>query len=217
MPRVFVLAAALCLACLLPAAPVAAAGEIRVGAFSTGDLQGWEEKFFSGHTTYSLVDDGGRRVLKAVSKGGASGLFKEVEIDLKKHPVLRWSWKVEGILPKGDAHTKGGDDYPARVYVVFPAFLFWNTRGINYIWANRLPRGQAVPNAFSSQVIMLAVESGPGQAGRWVREERNVYQDYKRLFGEEPPTLGAVAIMTDTDNTGGQATAYYGDLTFSAR
>ncbi len=195
----------------------ALAQEIKLGAFSTGDLSGWEEKSFAGKTSYELVEDEGRKVLKAVSQAAASGLFKEVEIDLKKYPVLRWSWKVEGVLAKGDALTKSGDDYPARVYIVFPAFLFWNTRGINYIWANKLPQGDAVPNAFASGVIMLAVESGPQKAGQWLSEERNVYEDFRRLFNEEPPTLGAVAIMTDTDNTAGKAVAYYGDITLSAK
>lgn len=195
----------------------AIAQEIKLGDFSAGDLKGWEEKSFAGSTSYELVKQDGRQVLKAVSEKAASGLFKEVEIDLKKYPILRWSWKVEGVLAGGDALTKAGDDYPARIYIVFPAFLFWNTRGINYIWANKLPQGEAVPNAYASQVIMVAVESGSAKAGQWMREERNVYEDYKKLFNEEPPALGAVAIMTDTDNTGGRAVAYYGDITLSAK
>jgi hypothetical protein len=64
--------------------------------------------------------------------------------------------------------------------------------------------------------MMVAVESGDEKAGTWVTEERNVYEDYRRLFGEEPPMIGAVALMTDTDNTGGEATAYYGDITLEA-
>lgn len=195
----------------------AMAQEIKLGDFSSGDLKGWEEKSFAGNTTYELVENHGRKVLKAVSDQSASGLFKEVDIDLKQYPILRWSWKVEGIVAGGDAFTKEGDDYAARVYIVFPAFLFWNTRGINYIWANKLPKGQAVPNAYADKVIMLAVESGPAKAGQWVSEERNVYEDFKKLFGEEPPALGAVAIMTDTDNTGGRAVAYYGDITLSEK
>lgn len=195
----------------------ALAGEIKLADFSGGDSNGWEEKIFAGNTKYDLVKDNGRQVLRAMSRGSASGLFKSVEVNLKKYPILRWSWKVEGVLAKGDASTKEGDDYPARVYMVFPSLLFWKTRGINYIWANKLPQGQAVPNAFASKIIMLAVESGPAKAGQWVSEERNVYEDFKKLFNEEPPALGAVAIMTDTDNTGGRAIAYYGDITLSSK
>ena len=61
--------------------------------------------------------------------------------------------------------------------------------------------------------MMVAVESGDENAGSWVTEKRNVYEDYRKLFGEEPPEIGAVALMTDSDNTGGEATAYYGDIT----
>jgi len=62
---------------------------------------------------------------------------------------------------------------------------------------------------------MLAVESGPSKAGQWVNEERDIQADYRRVFGENPPEAGGVAIMTDTDNTGGEATAWYGDITLS--
>ena len=99
------------------------------------------------------------------------------------------------------------------MYVVFPRTLFWKTRAINYIWANKLPKGATLPNAFSSNALMIAVESGDEKAGTWVSEERNVYEDYRMLFGEDPPAIGAVALMTDTDNTGGEAVAYYGDIT----
>jgi hypothetical protein len=201
---------------LMAAGAAAAAGKVVVADWSQG-LAGWEEESFAGHTGYSLVSQDGRRAVKAEAKATASGLFKEMEVSLQETPILRWSWKVEGVLAKGDATKKAGDDYPARVYVVWPATFFWNTKGINYIWANRLPVGEAVPNPFTDNVWMVAVRSGPGEAGQWLSEERNVLEDYRRLFGEEPPPVGAVAIMTDADNTEGAATAWYGDISFHAR
>ena len=159
----------------------------------------------------------GRKVVKATSNVAASGLFKEIEIDLKKYPILKWSWKINDVLSKGDATRKEGDDYAARIYVVFPHTLFWKTKGINYIWGNKLGRGKSIPNAFARKnVIMLAVESGAEKAGQWTFHSRNVYEDYKRLFGAEPRKLGAIAIMTDTDNTGQKAQAWYGDITLSS-
>ena len=191
----------------------ALSADLAVGSFSTGDLTGWTPKIFKGETVYRLVENDGRTVLKAESRGAASGLFKEVRLDPRSAPVLRWSWKIERTLSKGDERTKAGDDYAARVYVVFPSVLFWRTRAVNYIWANRLPAGESLPNAYTSNAVMVAVESGNDKAGTWVREERNIYEDYRALFGKEPPDLGAVAIMTDTDNTGEEATAWYGDIT----
>lgn len=193
-------------------APAVFAGDLVLGNFGAGDLAGWKPKRFHGETSYSLVNDGERRVLKAHSHAAASGLYKEVDFEPAKYPILRWSWKIGGTIPNGDERTKTGDDYAARVYIVFPRTLFWKTKAINYIWANRLPQGESLPNAFTSNAMMVAVESGDGKAGTWVAEERNVYEDYRALFGEDPPAIGAVALMTDTDNTGGEAVAYYGDI-----
>jgi hypothetical protein len=69
-----------------------------------------------------------------------------------------------------------------------------------------------VPNPYTDRVMMFVVESGTTKLNQWVNEERNVYEDYKKAFGEEPPMISGVAIMTDTDNTGESATAYYGDI-----
>ena len=193
----------------------AQATEYRVGAFASEGLRGWEAKIFKGATDYSLVQDGGRTVVKAASRGTASGLFKKVKLDPEHFRHLRWSWKVGGIVKNGDETTKSGDDYAARVYVVFPGRFFWQTKAISYIWANRLAKGNSIPNAFTSHAMMLAVESGPERAGQWIAEERDILADYRRLFGDEPHEIGAIAIMTDTDNTGGEATAWYGDITLS--
>ncbi len=193
----------------------AQASEYHVSAFSTEGLGGWEAKIFKGTTEYSLVRDDGQTVVKAVSKGAASGLLKKTKLDPKSFRYLRWSWKIAGTVKNGDETTKAGDDYAARVYIVFPGRFFWQTKAINYIWANRLARGEAIANAFTSHAMMLAVESGPERAGQWITEERDILADYHRLFGGEPREIGAIAIMTDTDNTGGEATAWYGDITLS--
>ena len=203
--------AVLAIALLFPAPPVFSA-DLVFGNFSAGELTGWTPKVFKGETSYTLVSDGDRLVLKAHSRGTASGLYKEVTLDPRKYPVLRWSWKIRGTIPNGNERTKEGDDYAARVYLVFPRTLFWRTRAINYIWANTLPKGETLPNAYTANAMMMAVESGDGKAGTWVAEERNVYEDYRALFGEDPPSIGAVALMTDTDNTGGEAVAHYGDI-----
>jgi hypothetical protein len=213
-PRLRANRAAFLVLLLLLLGPSAFSEEIVLGRFSAGDLSGWKPKVFRGQTSYSFVVDGERQVLMARSRGAASGLYKEVTLDPAKYPVLRWSWKIKGTIPKGNAMTKAGDDYAARVYVVFPRmFSFFRTRAVNYIWANRIPRGSTLPNAFTSNAMMVAVESGDEKAGAWVAEERNVVEDYRMLFGEDPPAIGAVALMTDTDNTGGETVAYYGDIT----
>lgn len=186
--------------------------QLVIAAFSKGDLSGWKTKIFKGETEYSIVQTDGRKALRAISRNAASGLVKKLDSDPAHYPLLRWSWKIKHTLKREDATKKSGDDFVARVYVVFPRTLFWKTRAINYVWSANLPKGTVLPNAYTANAVMVAVESGDGKAGVWVNEERNIFEDYKRFFGEEPPHLGAVALMSDTDNTGEEAEAYFGDI-----
>jgi len=186
------------------------------------------------HTTYNLVKDNDTVVVKAVSAASASGLIRETKINPKEYPIVQWRWKIENILKKGDVRKKEGDDYPARIYITFqydPSKLsFFEKKkyqaikllygeypplaAINYIWESTAPVGTMVPNPYTDRVMMFVVESGPSKLNQWVNEEINIFEDYKKAFGQEPPMISGIAIMTDTDNTGESATAYYGDILF---
>ena len=192
--------------------PMCRAEQIVLDTYEKGLSDRWVEKSFKGHTRYDVVIEDGYKCVKATSRASASALYYKMKYDLRKYPYISWRWKVAGVLSKGDATKKDGDDYGARVYLVFPSTWFWKTTAINYLWANRLPKGEAVPNPFTGNVMMIAVESGNGRAGQWVEETQNVLEDYRRLFKKEPPPVGAVAIMTDTDNTAQEAMAWYGPL-----
>lgn len=183
--------------------------------FGVEEMIGWEVKTFKGNTDYRLVEKEGRQVLQAKARGTASGLVRKITFDPHEYRYLRWSWKIESPVAGGDARIKKGDDYAARVYVVFPGRFFWQTRALNYVWANRLPQGDFIPNAFTANARLLAVQSGGAKAGQWIDEQRDLVADYRRLFGEEPPMAGALAIMTDADNTGATAIAWYGDIILS--
>ncbi len=203
---------------LLTVAAAFAAG-VAVGRFSSGDLSGWRDETFRGRakTSYQLTKDNGRMVLMAQSRHAASGVLKKVNLDPRTFRVLRWSWKVEHTLKGEDVTRKSGDDFAARVYVVFPRTFFWQTRALNYVWAAKLPKNAVVRSPYTGNAVIVAAESGDGKAGTWVSEERNVYEDYRRAFGEEPPRIGAVAVMTDTDDTRDEVTAWYGDITVGDR
>jgi hypothetical protein len=215
---------------------------IEVGKFSTEPVgntlpAGWKPLTFKKiekHTTYTLVQDDHTVVVKAVAEASASGLVREIKINPKEYPIVEWRWKVSNILKKGDVHKKEGDDYPARIYITFEydssklgffekakyemvRLLYGEyppLAAINYIWESKAPLGTMVPNPFTDRVMMLVVESGGEKLNQWVSERRNVYEDYKKAFGQEPPMISGVAIMTDTDNTGESAVAYYGDILF---
>lgn len=215
---------------------------IEVGKFSTEKVENnipsnWKPLTFKKierHTTYSFVKDEGTIVVKAVSESSASGLVREIKIDPKEYPIVQWRWKVENILKKGNVHIKEGDDYPARLYITFEydsskLSFFERVKfeavkllygqyppiaAINYIWESKAPVGAFVPNPYADRVMMIVVESGESRLNQWVNEERNLYEDFRKAFNDEPPMISGVAIMTDTDNTGEQAIAFYGDILF---
>ena len=218
---------------------------VEIGTFSAATPDGpwpngWKPLTFPKipqHTTYRLVKDGDRVAVKAASQASSSGLTKEILIDPKEYPIIQWQWKVSNVLKGGDVAKKEGDDYPARIYVTFQydsqkVGLFGKAKyeaakliygqypplgAINYIWESRAPVGTAVPNPYTDQVQMIVVDSGSTKLNTWITEERNVYEDYKRAFGQDPPMISGVAIMTDTDNTGESAEAYYGDISFKKK
>jgi hypothetical protein len=200
---------------------------------------GWEELNFrriERKTRYTVVREGEGHVLRGESEAAASGLYRRLDLDPRVYRILSWRWKVENVLARADARRKEGDDYSARVYVAFhydprTATLWERTtygaikllygqypprHTINYIWDNRLAPGTALDNAYTDRAKMIVVESGAAQVGRWVAEERNIYEDYRRLFGGEPPRIAGIAVMTDTDDTGERAVAYYGSITLRA-
>jgi len=219
------------------------ANEVIVGNFSdldpAGGLPGyWEKMTFpkiERQTAYSLIRDNGRTVIRAVSNASASGLIRYYKGPVERYPWIVWQWKIAHVLEKGDVSAKQGDDYAARVYVAFefsPAGKSWWQRmrhkaanlaagvklpgtALNYIWANKAPRETVVSNPYTDQTKMIVLQSGDASAGQWITEKRNLMNDYRTAFGEKPPAIMGIAIMTDTDNTGESTTAYYGDIRLS--
>jgi hypothetical protein len=163
------------------------------------------------HTEFALVADEGRTVLRARSQAAAAGLSHELAVDPRNHPVIAWRWKVMNLLSKSDLKTKAGDDFPARLYVVF------GRRALCYVWDSRLPVGTIAPNPYSDRVQMVVADSGPALLGRWQVRERNFAQDFRRGFGAEPPVTSGVVVSADTDNTGESAESFFGDIEFRSR
>lgn len=195
----------------------AAVGDVVVGDFAHDGLAGWEPVRFEGETHYRLVEAQGVTALHAESRGSASGLIRKIKVDLTQTPVLRWRWRVANTLRNNAEHEKDGDDYPARIYVIFKSgFLSLGTRSLNYVWSSHQETGATWPNAYTDANQMVAIRSGNDLQETWVREHRNVREDIRRVFGRDATTVHAVAIMTDTDNTGQSAAAWYADIRFTA-
>jgi len=191
---------------------------LNIGLFSEGDLSGWEEQSFESNTQYQLVDEQEGRVLKAYTESAASGLFREIDVDLTQTPYLNWSWKVDNVYQGNDEHERLGDDYPVRIFVVASGGLFfWETKAINYVWSSNQPTGSQWESAVTRNAMMLALQSGENKLGQWVNEKRNIRDDFNAFFGVDITEIHAIAVMSDSDNTEQSATAYYGDIFFSAQ
>lgn len=193
---------------------------VKIGAFSKGSLENWRPKILDGETLYKIVQNNGVFSLRADSRNAASGLIYEISIDLEKTPFLNWSWRIKNKLAGSfNEKEKTGDDYAARIYVVVSGGIFiWNTKAVNYVWAKHSKKFDAWPNAFASDnAKMIALRSGSDAAGTWYAEKRDVRKDFKRFFGKDIRFIDAVVLMSDTDNTSNQVTAFYGDIFFTSQ
>ena len=214
----------------------------RFSALRAGDpLPAWLAPHVFDHqprrTQFSLAEDEGRVALRAEARASASGLVREIRVDPGTHPILAWRWKVLNLIVKSDLTTKQGDDFPARLYVTFDLDLDSLAAGVRlklrmgrllfgpklplaalcYVWDTRAPVGTIVPNAYTDRVRMVVVESGPARLGRWVDYERDVAADYRKAFAAEPDAVNGVVFSSDTDNTGENAVALFGDVEFRPR
>ena len=219
-------------------APAVESARLRTGVSPPGSAD-WKPLAFrriERHTGYSPVTVEGQPALRAESECGASALIVAVDAStLERTPILRWRWKVEKPLDIADERSRAGDDFAARVYLLFrfePEGASWFERSrralgetlygqelpgnaLNYVWSSRVERGAAWPNPFSEHARMVSL--GPGEPGHWREEEVDVAADYRRQFESDPPELLGLAIMTDSDNTCGSAAALYAGFHFVAR
>jgi hypothetical protein len=218
--------------------------DVRVGAFSRGTAGGslprdwnpWILKNVRHHSAYTVVQDDGT-VIEARADDSASGLMRNISIDPCEYPIMQWRWKVANIIEGADVAQKEHNDSPARVYIAFAYDLqrvglverlkyavarrlysqSLPLRAISYTWGNRTPKESIVPMPYTRWFSQIVLENAGSPVNKWITEQRDVLEDYRKAFGEEPGEVTGVAIMTNTDNMGGQATAWYGDIVFKEK
>jgi Protein of unknown function (DUF3047) len=185
-------------------------------------------------TRYALVRDRDTVVLRADAEASMAGVAHPLKLDARAHSVIEWRWKILNLLKNSDITTKKGDDFPARVYVLFDydirklpfpvrarirlARLFGADvplAALCYVWDGKAAVGTSVWSAYTDRVRVIVAESGAANLGKWVTIRRDVAADFRAAFGEEPPEISGVVLATDTDNTGESATAFYGDIRFT--
>jgi hypothetical protein len=194
-------------------------------------LAHWESLTFpkiKTHSSYTLVAEGGKTVLKAESRASASAIVHRRIFNIYENPRLTWRWKVTQLSDRGNPKEKSGDDYPIRVYVMFqydPARASVGERltygamkaiygkypphsTLNYVWTGKNLQEKFIVSPYTDKAYMVILERGREKAGQWVQESVNVLDDYRRVFGKDPPGLAALAVMSDSDNTQTGAVAY---------
>jgi hypothetical protein len=197
------------------------------------DLTRWRPITFpkiKEHSEYTIEDQGRESVLRAESRASASAIVYRNPFNVYDYPRLRWKWKATSVYEKGNARTKDGDDYTLRIYVLFEydpdkagfydaikyalAKLFYGEypphSALNYIWANREDERGIITSTYASNAKMIVLQNGKKNLGRWIVEERNILEDYRKAFGTDPPAMATLGIMNDSDNTKEASVSYVG-------
>ncbi len=188
---------------------------------SKGVPEGWEAPTFStGRMDFTVMENDGHRVLHMRSQADSSQIARDLKgkVNIKETPILEWSWRVVE-LPKGaDSRRKATDDQAAQIYVAWERFpKAVRSRIIGYVWDTTAPQGLVVKSEKTSMVTYVIMRSGPAELGKWLTERRNVAEDFRKIYGEEPDNPGAITIAIDSDDVKGSAEAYFGAITFKSR
>jgi hypothetical protein len=178
---------------------------------------GWQgHNWGSPKYDFTVIQDGNKRALLLKSDDDSSSISKELKVDAKQYPILEWRWKVMTLPPKGDARKAETDDEAAQIYVTFPRFpTAVRSRNIGYIWDSNAPEGASFQSAKVSTVHYIVVRSGSADLGKWITETRNVLEDFKKIYGEEPgENVGGVTISINSQNTNSRAESVFGEILF---
>lgn len=178
---------------------------------------GWRGQTWGGPKyDFEIVMQSPNKVLHLKSQDEGSTISKEVRVDVKRLPILQWQWKAV-VLPKGgDARHKETDDQACQIYVTFPRFpKLVRSRIISYIWDSTAPVGTIVQSQKTGLVTYVVLRSGSAETGKWITETRNVLEDYKKLYGQEPGELAeAISISIDSNDVHDRAECYVGEIVF---
>jgi hypothetical protein len=179
---------------------------------------GWEkQQWGSPKYEFAIVDVDGRRALHLKSRDEGSTISKEIKgkVNLKEAPILEWSWKAV-VLPHGGYSCKKElDDQAAQVFVAWrrtPEMV--RSRIIGYVWDTTAAVGTVCQSEKTRTVRYVVVRSGPAEVGKWLTERRNVRDDFKKVWDDDPDNPDAVSISIDSNDTKSKAESYVGPIVF---
>ena len=168
-------------------------------------------------TVYSVGSNENGNFLKAVADNAASGLGKEVKIDLNKTPFINITWKIEKDLQGINENSKKGHDFAARVFAVKKTGATpLSNRAINYVFSSNSKVGQSSPSPYTKKSIDNVLSTTKDNLNEWVTVKANVKKDFKKFHDLDVNELDGLAIMADTDNSKMKSISYFQNIYFSS-
>ena len=199
---------------------ISLADEIKVFDFTETELSELEVRKVRGADNKTLYTTGTNKngnFLKSVADNAASGLGKEIKIDLNKTPFINITWKIEKDLPDIKENTKKGHDYAARVFVIKKTGATpLSNRAINYVFSSNNEVGLNWPSPYTKKSIDSVLASTKNNLNEWITVKANVKDDFKKFHNLDVTELDGLAIMSDTDNSKMKSVAYFQNIYFSA-
>ncbi len=197
------------------------AQEIKIFEFTDKELSELKVRKVRGadnKTTYSVGSNENGNYLKAIADNAASGLGKEIKIDLNKTPVINITWKVEKDIPEIDETAKKGHDFAARVFVIKKTGATpLSNRAINYVFSSNQDVGSNSPSPYTKKSIDNVLATTKTNLNEWVTVKANVKEDFKKFHNLDVNELDGIAIMSDTDNSKKKSITYYQNIYFSSQ
>mgnify|MGYP001249066336 CR=1 FL=1 len=196
------------------------ADELKVFDFTEAELSDLQVRKVRGadnKTLYTIGTNNDGNYLKSVADNAASGLGKEIKIDLNKTPFINITWKIEKDLSGIKENTKKGHDYAARVFVIKKTGATpLSNRAINYVFSSNNEVGSNWPSPYTKKSIDNVLASTKDYLNQWITVKANVKEDFKKFHELDVNELDGIAIMSDTDNSKMRSVAYFQNIYFSA-
>lgn len=197
----------------------------------------WQPLLFSkfrAPTKFELIDDNGMTIAHAISENSSSVMMENVDIDPRQTPLLRWRWKAPRLVPGANSTSRRTEDAPVRLIIAFDGdkdklsfgdqMTFAETRALlgidppyatlEYTWGDGAPKESIIENGWNKRIRLLLAQSGAERLGEWVMETRNIVEDFRRAFGEEPGRILSIGIHCDSDATETKSEGFFGDIKF---
>ena len=197
------------------------AEEVKVFEFTDKELSELTVRKVRGadnKTEYSVGSNKNGNYLKAIADNAASGLGKEIKIDLNKTPFINITWKIEKDIPGIDETAKKGHDFAGRVFVIKKTGATpLSNRAINYVFSSNQEVGSNFPSPYTKKSIDNVLATTKTNLNEWVTVKANVKEDFKKFHNLDVNELDGIAIMSDTDNSKQKSITYYQNIYFSSQ